>query len=182
VLKRLRAKAEKQIPLKTRDWLAEFVWLPVYGTFLWLWLPLGLALFNWKRVGDFVLFILWVIGAAAIPLILTLLLTSKLKAPRNAKIANCTIQLALERQEEIVETERFYASAEWKNARQVVIRDQGSVCKKCGKSIRNQLNVTVDHIKPRKKFPSLALELSNLQVLCRSCNSAKGARFIEIDN
>ena len=31
----------------------------------------------------------------------------------------------------------------------------------------------VDHVKPRSKFPELALDLSNLQVLCNLCNVAK---------
>jgi 5-methylcytosine-specific restriction endonuclease McrA len=33
--------------------------------------------------------------------------------------------------------------------------------------------LTVDHIKPRSKYPALALVLSNLRVLCRRCNSSR---------
>ncbi len=32
----------------------------------------------------------------------------------------------------------------------------------------------VDHIKPRRKYPELALSRSNLQVLCNLCNHGKG--------
>jgi 5-methylcytosine-specific restriction endonuclease McrA len=32
----------------------------------------------------------------------------------------------------------------------------------------------VDHIKPRSKYPHLALRESNLQVLCEACNLGKG--------
>lgn len=34
--------------------------------------------------------------------------------------------------------------------------------------------MNVDHIKPRRLFPWLALELKNLQVLCHDCNHGKG--------
>ena len=34
--------------------------------------------------------------------------------------------------------------------------------------------MNVDHIKPRKKFPELALVEDNLQVLCGACNHGKG--------
>ena len=34
--------------------------------------------------------------------------------------------------------------------------------------------MNVDHIKPRKKYPELALDKSNLQVLCEECNHGKG--------
>ncbi len=33
----------------------------------------------------------------------------------------------------------------------------------------------VDHIKPRSKYPDLALDINNLQILCESCNLGKGA-------
>jgi 5-methylcytosine-specific restriction endonuclease McrA len=32
----------------------------------------------------------------------------------------------------------------------------------------------VDHVKPRSKYPELALDLDNTQILCRACNSKKG--------
>lgn len=34
----------------------------------------------------------------------------------------------------------------------------------------------VDHIKPRKKYPELALDPNNVQVLCKLCNMGKGDR------
>lgn len=34
--------------------------------------------------------------------------------------------------------------------------------------------MNVDHIKPRKLFPELALDPDNLQVLCHECNHGKG--------
>ena len=41
---------------------------------------------------------------------------------------------------------------------------------KCGKS---HVEIHVDHIRPRSKFPKLELDFDNLQVLCKSCNKEK---------
>jgi 5-methylcytosine-specific restriction endonuclease McrA len=88
-------------------------------------------------------------------------------------------ELACERQRQIDETNVFYASSEWRLIREQVIQEQGRICQECGKRITDDFDLTVDHIKPRSKFPKLALDKSNLQVLCRKCNSAKGAIYNE---
>ena len=50
-----------------------------------------------------------------------------------------------------------------------------SRCMCCGKSpIFKGVVINVDHIKPRKLFPELALDINNLQVLCNECNHGKG--------
>ena len=36
--------------------------------------------------------------------------------------------------------------------------------------------MNVDHIRPRTKYPDLALKMSNLQTLCADCNCGKGWR------
>lgn len=36
--------------------------------------------------------------------------------------------------------------------------------------------LNVNHIKPRRRFPELALDPKNLQVLCGDCNHEKGNR------
>ena len=60
----------------------------------------------------------------------------------------------------------------WRRLRQTVInRDQ--CCQMCGSEDR----LTVDHIVPRVLGGDDSL--SNLQVLCGSCNSSKGGRFFE---
>ena len=88
-------------------------------------------------------------------------------------------ELAKLRKQDIDEQQRFYNSAEWRLVREQVIQEQGRVCQNCGRKILNDYYLTVDHIKPRSKFPELALDKSNLQILCRKCNSAKGATYDE---
>ena len=88
-------------------------------------------------------------------------------------------ELARERQRQIDDTNAFYASSEWRLVREQVIQEQGGVCQECRNRITNDFDLTVDHIKPRSKFPELALDKSNLQVLCHRCNSAKGVTYNE---
>lgn len=64
----------------------------------------------------------------------------------------------------------FYNSTDWKNIRNEVLRTNINRCVICEKT----KDLTVDHIKPRSKFPELAIDISNTQILCRSCNSSKG--------
>jgi len=108
---------------------------------------------------------------------------NRIRANENAKqipIINTRLEeVALERQKKIDETNVFYASAEWRLIRKLVIKEQGCICQECGRRIRNDYDLTVDHIKPRSKFPELALDKSNLQILCRRCYSAKGATYDE---
>lgn len=46
----------------------------------------------------------------------------------------------------------------------------------CGAKPPNVI-IQVDHIKPRSKYPDLAYDPKNLQVLCRDCNKGKYDRF-----
>ena len=95
------------------------------------------------------------------------------------KVARKTTQLANVRQQDLEEQQRFYNSPEWRLLREQVLSERGRRCEKCRRAIRYDFDLTVDHINPRSKFPELALDKSNLQVLCRRCNSAKGAKYNE---
>ena len=68
---------------------------------------------------------------------------------------------------------KFYTSVEWRKLREEVLQDNTNICFICG----NKKDLTIDHIKPRSKYPKLALKINNLQILCRSCNSSKGAKI-----
>lgn len=64
----------------------------------------------------------------------------------------------------------FYESREWRELRYKALVKHGRTCQACGS---HKPPMHVDHIKPRSKFPSLALDINNLQVLCVDCNLGK---------
>jgi 5-methylcytosine-specific restriction endonuclease McrA len=68
----------------------------------------------------------------------------------------------------------FLQSLEWRKLRALVVKTYGRRCMKCGTTPKNPKFTHVDHIRCRKKFPELALDFDNLQVLCCSCNKHKG--------
>lgn len=73
-----------------------------------------------------------------------------------------------------VNSDAFLASYEWRRARMVVLKRDGARCACCGATPADGVRMNVDHIKPRKLFPQLALDPANLQVLCEICNHGKG--------
>lgn len=66
----------------------------------------------------------------------------------------------------------FYQSRAWRVVRyKALLRARGE-CECCH---RRNVVLHVDHVKPRSRYPWLALSLDNLQVLCEDCNFGKGA-------
>ena len=65
------------------------------------------------------------------------------------------------------------SSQGWLKLRYRALKTYGAMCQCCGCGASEANPIQVDHIKPRSKFPELALVFSNLQVLCRSCNLGK---------
>lgn len=67
----------------------------------------------------------------------------------------------------------FYRSTGWLRARYVALLRSGRKCMACGMDgLEKRLHV--DHIKSRSRYPELALDVDNLQVLCEPCNLGKG--------
>lgn len=62
----------------------------------------------------------------------------------------------------------------WRALRMRVLAKFGSKCMCCGVTPAYGAVMNVDHIRPRRKYPHLALVESNLQVLCGECNHGKG--------
>lgn len=102
--------------------------------------------------------------------------TEKPRRERREQVRSKVLALAEERQRQIEDRRMFYASPEWKLLRDQIIREQGRVCSHCGMQIKKDEDITIDHKHPRSKHPELALRPDNLRVLCRRCNSQKGAR------
>lgn len=71
-------------------------------------------------------------------------------------------------------SDAFLASYEWRRLRMVALQKYGRRCQCCGATPETGAVMNVDHIKPRKLFPNLALDIGNLQVLCHECNHGKG--------
>jgi 5-methylcytosine-specific restriction endonuclease McrA len=71
-------------------------------------------------------------------------------------------------------SDKFLSSFEWKVIRKQALNKYKSMCMCCGASPSTGAVLNVDHIKPRKFFPELALDINNLQVLCGDCNAGKG--------
>lgn len=67
----------------------------------------------------------------------------------------------------------FLLSLEWKSLRSKAIEKYGTTCAKCGRKPSYKYPVNIDHIKPRKYYPQLALDIENLQPLCAPCNKEK---------
>jgi hypothetical protein len=70
----------------------------------------------------------------------------------------------------------FYNSKEWRRLRYQAFRKYGNKCSVCGRGASEGMVIHVDHIKPRSLHPHLALELSNLQIMCHECNVSKSNR------
>jgi hypothetical protein len=68
----------------------------------------------------------------------------------------------------------FLRTYEWRRVRMQALKLHGARCQCCGATPATGAVMNVDHIKPRKLFPELALDLTNLQVLCDACNHGKG--------
>ena len=79
--------------------------------------------------------------------------------------------------EEFINSNDFLKTTQWAKLRmKVLVKSKGS-CDCCGATAQDGVKICVDHIKPRKFFPELALTESNLQVLCDLCNHGKGNNY-----
>lgn len=65
---------------------------------------------------------------------------------------------------------KFLDSPEWLTLRYQILLKYGRKCMCC---FTTEGEMHVDHIKPRSKYPELALDPDNLQVLCKACNLGK---------
>lgn len=71
-----------------------------------------------------------------------------------------------------VKSDAFLLTYEWRVVRMQALTKYGAQCQCCGVSPPRAV-MNVDHVKPRKLFPQLALDVDNLQILCDACNHGK---------
>lgn len=71
-------------------------------------------------------------------------------------------------------TDAFLDSFQWRQVRMIALKKYSPRCMCCGATPADGATMNVDHIKPRKLFPNLALDINNLQILCNPCNHGKG--------
>lgn len=81
---------------------------------------------------------------------------------------------ALPRVTPSVASDAFLSTYEWRRLRMQALKKYGARCQCCGATPAAGAVMNVDHIKPRRIFPDLALDIENLQVLCHECNHGKG--------
>ena len=176
VERRIRKRADAQIPKGMADRVSA---LGGYISYLPFWISayfVGQAL-----AGSFTDGALWLIMIAWVGVIPTGVMfaldwiVGKPIAARQARVTARVKELGKQREADIEERKVFYSSPEWKLVRRQVIEEEGNTCNDCGRYIRVESDITVDHKNPRSKHPGLSLERSNLRVVCRSCNSRKGA-------
>jgi 5-methylcytosine-specific restriction endonuclease McrA len=76
----------------------------------------------------------------------------------------------------------FLRTPEWRRIRYDVLRANDGRCELCGRNEHQLADgeyLCVDHIHSRKARPDLALEITNLAVLCTADNAGKGNRYAD---
>lgn len=102
--------------------------------------------------------------------------TKTITRKKDVKIEVVTITKVIEKPVYIKNTfnsqnnKSFYDSESWIRLRYKVLQHYGRKCMCCG---AENVEIHVDHIKPRSLYPKLELEFNNLQVLCKACNLGK---------
>lgn len=180
VERRLRKKAESDIPPTRADKLGDQIskwsilvfWASAYFIAHAIF-PEFSGFFWWVLLG-------WAFGGPLVLMHAIDLLLAKPRKERAGQITARVIELAEARRKVIEEALRFYSSLEWAVIRRQVIEEEGRICAECGKRIKNDFDITVDHKLPRSKYPALALDRENLRVLCRTCNSKKGSGLLDL--
>ena len=96
--------------------------------------------------------------------------TKKIRRTPKARISNkVTLLEGVD-----VKSDAFLSTFQWRKVRMEALKKYGPRCQCCGATPADGAVMNVDHIKPRKLRPDLALDVANLQVLCHECNHGKG--------
>jgi len=180
VVGRLQRQAETMVPRTLRDHAASLLPPFAFATFWAIGYfsglsPLPESFRDLSPVLMWAWLLFWISWYTAIPGAIGFFCSFRLSRPRDMRVAMQLYQLAARRAEAMSNAEQFYASPEWNAMRMAVVALSDGLCKSCRRRLRHKGDLTVDHILPRSRFPERALDPANLQVLCRRCNSRKGA-------
>ncbi len=172
VKRRLVVQANKNLPMSDSDRAMRFLTsLPIFLHFITFFV----GLINMEAWG-FLPAMLFIISPT--PFTIWGVRTSeRLEAERKGQVNVEVERLAQKRREDMEATRMFYGSAEWRLLRAKIMQEHKNICVMCHTTLR-EADITVDHIMPRSKYPNLSLDAANMQILCRSCNSSKGARVM----
>ncbi len=96
---------------------------------------------------------------------------NNLTAPTNKKLNEYIIELFDSADFDLIGAnyDRNYSPSDLKKFRVQLVKMYGEKCMCCNSTE----HISVDHIKPYSLYKQLSLDLDNLQLLCRSCNSKK---------
>lgn len=103
-----------------------------------------------------------------------LMIGGNLKRKKTKKLPYVVKKKPFNLKEEFAQSNEFLQSFEWRQLRMQAFLKYGRKCQCCGATPESGAIMNVDHIKPRKTHPELALTLNNLQILCHECNHGKG--------
>lgn len=73
------------------------------------------------------------------------------------------------------ESDSFYSTERWRKFRAYYLRLH-PLCVECERQGRVTAAVILDHIKPLKQHPELALDWHNVRPLCRACHNRIGEK------
>ena len=77
-----------------------------------------------------------------------------------------------------IASNEFLTKDPWLQLRYATLERYGARCMACGRTPKDGITINIDHIKPRKYYPRLALDPNNTQPLCHQCNKSKGNQWV----
>lgn len=89
-------------------------------------------------------------------------------------LASAAFKKMLSEHHQFLKSREFLETYEWRALRMKAIMHHGARCQCCGVTPDHGAVINVDHIRPRRTHPWLALVFENLQILCHTCNHGKG--------
>lgn len=97
-----------------------------------------------------------------------------------AKRCSCSIEKRKEKikkyKEKYNDKDSFYRTQRWRKLRKRVLERDNYLCVRClhKYNIFNSENLEAHHVKSRKNYPELELDMNNIVCVCKTCNLQLG--------